>query len=146
MRSFFDDDFVPWLGVHFDGDLIAHHPRGNEECCFASEELSSVFLELIDRRIFTEDVVADFSLGHGATHRRCRLGDRIAAEVYNLLHNIKALTPAGTPLLSPLDGRGGGGEGLLSLRLHDDLPRHPHGLIGQAEVFVLSRNGERILK
>ena len=55
--------------VQLDRGLITHRTGGHKDRCFLLKNLRRAFLQMIDRRIFAIDVVADFGAGHRAAHR-----------------------------------------------------------------------------
>jgi hypothetical protein len=63
------------------GDDVAHRTRRHEQPGLLAEQLRGTCLEGVDGGIVTEDVVADFGLGHGPAHGRAGLRNGVAAKV-----------------------------------------------------------------
>ena len=63
------------------GDEVAHRAARHEQAGLLAEQLGGAFLEGVDRRVVTEDVVADLGLGHRPAHGGRRVGDGVAAQV-----------------------------------------------------------------
>ena len=59
-------------------------PEGTNSAASLPSISASRSCSAVDRRVFAEDVVADFGLGHGRPHGRRGPGHRVAAEVDEL--------------------------------------------------------------
>ena len=68
VRAVFANHFLPVMRVNFDGRLVAHASRGNEQARLALENLRRALLQAIDGRVLAVNVVTHFRLGHGASH------------------------------------------------------------------------------
>ena len=63
------------------GDQVAHRARCHEEPGLHAEQLGGAILEGVDRGVVAEDVIAHLGGGHGAAHRRRRVGHSVGAQV-----------------------------------------------------------------
>ncbi len=60
---------------------VAHRPARDEQPRLLAEERGGARLELVDRGVVAEDVVAERGRGHGAAHGVRRVGDGVRAQV-----------------------------------------------------------------
>ena len=72
---------VARTAVNGERDLIAHRARRHEQRRLLAQQLRHHRLEAVHGRVFAVLLVAHIRLGHGAPHRGCRAGDRIAEQV-----------------------------------------------------------------
>src|SRR4030042_5288 len=86
MRRGFDNHFIPRLGMGFDGQLIGHCPRGDEEGSLFSEKMGHLFLEGIHSRVFSKDIIPHLCFYHRLSHGRSRFSDRIASKINIIFH------------------------------------------------------------
>jgi hypothetical protein len=56
-----DDDFVSWLSVGFDRQLIGHRTRWNKNGCLFPEDLGRLLLKGVDRWVFSINIVTYLS-------------------------------------------------------------------------------------
>ena len=82
------NDLLTARGPHRQRDLVAHGAAGHKQrrlfaCYFRGQPLKAV-----DRGVVTVNIVADWRRSHGLTHRRCGMGDGVAAQIDDaVLHN-----------------------------------------------------------
>ena len=81
VAALFDDHFVAVMRPCFHGNQIAHGACGHKNGGLAPEDFGGARLQLVDRRIFSVDIVADDGLGHGAAHLRRRPRDGVTAQI-----------------------------------------------------------------
>jgi hypothetical protein len=81
VSAFFDDHFLAVPGVNLYRRLISHRAGGDKDGRFFFKNFGGAFLQTIYSWVFTVNIVADFSLGHGPTHLGCGFGDGIAAQI-----------------------------------------------------------------
>ena len=77
----FNNHFMSWIRLCTKTELIAERARGNEERSAFSNHGGADFLEPVDGRIFSINVVTYIGIRHRFAHGRRRLGDGIASEV-----------------------------------------------------------------
>jgi hypothetical protein len=70
---------VPGRVWSLHANLIAHRSGWNKQRGFFVEEFRRAFLQPIDGRVFTINVVANFGIGHSAAHGGGGFGDCIAS-------------------------------------------------------------------
>ena len=76
-----EDDLVARSGVHAHADLVGHGAGGHEQRRLLAEALGHSLLQPVDRRVFTEDVVADLGVGHGCAHAGGGSGHGVRAQI-----------------------------------------------------------------
>ena len=81
MRRAFDDDFLAWLRVKANGELIAHRAGRHEERGLFPKHCGHHLLEAIDGGIFAVDIVSHVCACHRFSHGVSGFRDRIAAQV-----------------------------------------------------------------
>ena len=105
VRAVADDVLGAALGaVGHETDEVRHRPGRHEQRRLLREELRNATLEHADRRVLSEDVVADLGGRHGSAHRGGRRGDRVAPQVHARCGGCEAARAARG---SRLDARGG---------------------------------------
>ena len=87
MAAFFDHDFLTRPRVQLDGYLVSHRARRYKDRRFFFEDFRGALLQAIYGRIFAVNIVTDFGLSHRATHRGCRFGDCVAAQIDHCFGN-----------------------------------------------------------
>ena len=81
MRFLVEDHRLAAVGVETESDGVAHRARGKEEGRVLAQQRGGHLLELVDRRVFAQLLVADRSGRHELTHRRRRSGLGITGEI-----------------------------------------------------------------
>ncbi len=81
------DDGGPRRREDAHGDLVGHHAGGHEQGGRLAHPRRERLLQQTDRRVLAVVVVTDDGRGHGAPHRRRRLGDGVAAQVDHVGHD-----------------------------------------------------------
>ena len=81
MAGAFEEDFVLRAAVDAERDLVGHGARGHEQSGLVAEERRDMALQLVDRRILAEHVIAHGRGVHRREHRGRGPGHRVAAEV-----------------------------------------------------------------
>src|SRR5690242_15352587 len=76
---------------HLDSDEIPHTPRGNKQRRLFPKNLRRAFLQPINRRIFSVNVVPNFRLRHGAPHLCRGPRHRVASQVHHSIRNLPRL-------------------------------------------------------
>ena len=75
------DHLVSARAVREHTDQVSHGAAGDKDRGFFSNAFCGNFLQTIDRRVFTEDVVSHFRPGHGVPHGVGRGRQGVASEV-----------------------------------------------------------------
>src|SRR5262249_26330953 len=82
-----DHGFGSGAGIQPDANLVAPPALRGEKRGLFADDFGGAFLQSIDCRVFEVNVVADFGLGHGATHCWSWFCDRVTAKVYDVHMN-----------------------------------------------------------
>src|SRR3984885_4527829 len=69
------------LGVHADGDLVAHGAGGNKQRRLAAKDLRGACFQKVDGGVFSVNIVPYLSCGHGGAHRWGGASDGVATQV-----------------------------------------------------------------
>ena len=83
MAAVLANDLLPMVGQDLDRRLVPHGPGDNIQARFAPEDFRRPILKAVDRGILAVDVIPHLGVVHGLAHRGGRLGDGIAAQIYN---------------------------------------------------------------
>ena len=75
------DQFISLAAPGQGGNEVAHRAAGSEQAGLLAQQGGCPVLELVDRRVFSENVVADFGGGHGPAHLVGWLRNGVAAQV-----------------------------------------------------------------
>ncbi len=65
---------------------VTHGPAGHEQPGFLAQQLGSASLQVYDRRVVLEDIVADRGVGHSPAHGRRGMRDGVGTEVDEVGH------------------------------------------------------------
>src|SRR5437868_1028927 len=68
---------------NLDRNQIPHAPGGNKQRGFLPKNFRRALLELVDRRVFSIDIVTDLRRGHRLPHFRGRPRHRVAAQIHD---------------------------------------------------------------
>ena len=81
VRILVENNLIARRRLRREAGLIAHCSGWNKECGLFAENFCNAFLQAVDGRILTKDIVADLRLRHSLSHSRGRLGDGVASQV-----------------------------------------------------------------
>ena len=81
MRVLLGEQLVAGLAEHPERDLVRHRRRRDEHRVFLAQRLRRESLELVDRRVLPQLLVADLRFGDRFAHGRRRLARRVGTEV-----------------------------------------------------------------
>src|SRR5260370_840256 len=83
VAALFANHFVAVMRPHLDGDEIPHAARGHKQRRLFPENLRRALLQLVDRRVFSVNVVANLGLRHRPPHLRRRPRHGIAPQIHH---------------------------------------------------------------
>ncbi len=83
VRQASQDDFIAAFAVGQQTDQVAHGAAGHKQRGLFPHPFGRHFLQLVDGRVFAEDIITDPCFGHGLAHGRCRPGQGVGSQVNN---------------------------------------------------------------
>uniref|UniRef100_A0A0E9W7H1 Uncharacterized protein n=1 Tax=Anguilla anguilla TaxID=7936 RepID=A0A0E9W7H1_ANGAN len=90
--------------LHFTGNEIAHGSRRHEKGRFHATYIRCPLLKVFNSGVLSENIVANFSYGHGLAHCWPGLGDSVAPKVHRPNRNRAVLSRFSSFIVMP--GRG----------------------------------------
>src|SRR5437867_3345194 len=90
-----EDDFLARARVAHDGDEVAHRARRDEEAGRLAQPFGGDRLQALDRRILLPHVVPDLGAGHRLAHLDRGEGQRVGAQVDDVVHGVSPRLTAG---------------------------------------------------